>query len=141
MEVAEAAVVIDQDDHPIYWHLPEGRTAASIPDSRDLWMVLWNGREQLAGVAHTHPAGVDQPSSIDLVTFRACEDGLGRRLSWWIVTPTEVMLCSHDETDPRGYRCHPDPTPHAWVELLRHHSWPTAEPYPGEESPTCATHD
>ena len=141
MEVAEAAVVIDQDDQPTYCHLTEGRTAASIPDSRDLWMVLWSGRERLAGVAHTHPAGVDQPSGIDLVTFRACEDGLGRRLSWWIVTPTEVMLCSHDETDPRGYRCHPDPTPHAWVELLRNHSWPRAEPGRREESPPCATHD
>lgn len=127
MEVAEAAVVIDADDQPTYWHLPEGRTAASIPDSRDLWMVLWSGRERLAGVAHTHPAGATQPSATDLVTFRACEDGLGRRLSWWIVTPTEVMLCTHDSDDPRGYRCQPDPTPHAWVEALRHHSWPPAE--------------
>ena len=34
MEVAEAAVVIDLDDQPTYWHLPPGRTATSIPASR-----------------------------------------------------------------------------------------------------------
>ena len=37
----EAGVVIDRAMNPIFWHLPEGRTAGSIPDTRVLWDVLW----------------------------------------------------------------------------------------------------
>ena len=124
MEVAEVAVVIDSDGQPIYWHLPPGRSATAIPDSRALWLVLWQNRQRLAGVAHTHPAGVLRPSATDLVTFAACEDGLGRRLSWWIVTPGESVLCCHDGGEPGGYVCRPDTGQHGWLAELRRRSWP-----------------
>lgn len=133
MEVAEAAVVVDIDGQPVYWHLPAGRSATSIPDSRALWLVLWENRERLAGVAHTHPAGVLRPSAIDLRTFAACEDGLARRLSWWIVTPAQVMVCSWYDSAPAHYLCSPDSESHAWLDQLRRYSWPVTEPTPGGE--------
>ena len=126
MEVAEAALVIDLEDQPVYWHLPAGRTPTVIPDSRDLWLVLWANRERLAGVAHTHPAGILTPSRTDLRTFAACEDGLGRRLVWWIVTPAEVVVCSFRDGAPDGYICRPDSDRHTWVDELRRCSWPPA---------------
>jgi len=87
----EAAFVFDKEGKVIHWHLPIGRTVGSIPDSRDLWSVLWENRKNLGGVAHTHPwNGCPEPSGTDLTTFAACEDALGIRLVWPIVTFDQV---------------------------------------------------
>lgn len=83
----EAAVVLDRDWRPIYFHAPAGRTAGSLPDSHDLWLVLWANRHRLLGVAHSHPGGgVPSPSHTDVTTFSAIERALGVRLIWPIVT-------------------------------------------------------
>jgi len=83
----EAAFVFDKDGKIIHWHLPAGRTGGSLPDSRDLWEVMWENREILGGVAHTHPwSGQPWPSGTDVTTFSACERALGRRLVWPIIT-------------------------------------------------------
>lgn len=88
----EAALVFDRRGDPIYWHAPPDRSQAYLPDSRDLWAVLWENREQLGGVAHTHPwNGSAGPSQTDVTTFAAVETGLGRRLLWPIVTFTEIV--------------------------------------------------
>lgn len=82
----ETAVVIGPEG-PLYWHVPAGRTAGSIPDSRELWDVLWEHRKYLIGVAHTHPgSGIPAPSWTDITTFVAIQKGLGRELVWWIAS-------------------------------------------------------
>jgi len=86
-EVIEVAMAFDSRGEPIYWHVPPGRSAAFIPDSRDLWEVLWGHRHDLGGVAHTHPwFGKSGPSSTDVTTFAAVEAALGARLVWLVVT-------------------------------------------------------
>lgn len=83
--------MLDTQGCPLYWHLPQGRSQTYLPDSRDLWEVLWYHREYLGGVAHTHPwSGQANPSSTDLTTFSAVEKGLGLYLTWPIVTFSEV---------------------------------------------------
>ena len=94
----ETALVFDHEGRTIHWHEPLGRSGGSIPDSRDLWSVLWEHRSKknggtgrLAGVAHTHPwDGPTGASRTDLTTFRAVELGLGQRILWPIVTFTHV---------------------------------------------------
>jgi hypothetical protein len=87
----EAAFVFDKDGSVIFWHLPEDRTSGSIPDSRQLWTDLWNNRDVLGGVAHTHPwDGESWFSHTDVTTFAAIEQGLGVRLIWPVVTFTEI---------------------------------------------------
>ena len=83
----ESGVVVSGSD-VLYWHTPEMCTSVSIPDSRELWDVLWEHRKSPAiGFAHTHPGdGIPCPSITDLTTFAAIERGLGRRLLWWIVS-------------------------------------------------------
>ena len=101
----EAAAVIDITGAPIHWHLPAGRTAVHLPDSRSLWEVLWESRSRLAGVAHTHPgAGLPVPSWEDLTTFSACEEGLGKRLDWWIATADQVRVFRWVGPTPYRYR-------------------------------------
>lgn len=88
----EACVVVGFRGEPIYWHLPEARTAASLPDSRRLWDVLWENRAPLQGVAHSHPgAGLPIPSWQDYTTFAGVELALGRRLVWWIASRDSLV--------------------------------------------------
>ena len=90
----EVVMVFDKDGQALYWS--DGHSAA-VEDSRSLWDVLWEHREHLGGVAHTHPwPGPTGPSGTDLTTFAAIEAGLGKRLLWPIVTPTHVYMVSFD---------------------------------------------
>ncbi|MBI2569423.1 MAG: hypothetical protein HYV63_20605 [Candidatus Schekmanbacteria bacterium] len=91
----EAACVLDDRGTVIHWHLPQGRTGAMLPDSRELWLVLWEHRSRLGAVAHTHPwTGEALPSATDVTTFAACEAALGRRLVWSIVTADQCACFS-----------------------------------------------
>jgi hypothetical protein len=87
----EVALVFNIFGEAIWYHNPrEGGTY--IPDSSDLWEILWKNRVVLGGVAHTHPwDGPAHPSHTDVTTFSAIEIGLGKKLLWPIVTFTEVV--------------------------------------------------
>lgn len=93
--VIEAGVLVGHDDGPsLHWHLPPGRTGGSLPDSANLWDVIWQWHEDgcLDGFAHSHPgSGVPGPSYTDLTTFAAIEAALGRRLLWWITSSDHVI--------------------------------------------------
>jgi hypothetical protein len=85
----EVALAFDILGRPIHWM--DGATDSSIPDSRSLWDVIWETRNELGGVAHTHPwDGKANPSQTDLTTFFAIERGLGKKLLWPVVTFTDV---------------------------------------------------
>ena len=90
----EAGVVINLQGQPIHWHLPPDRSAGYLPDSKDLWEVLWENRGNLLGFAHSHPGGGSpSPSWTDITTFAAVEAGLGFRLAWWITSSEAWVLC------------------------------------------------
>jgi proteasome lid subunit RPN8/RPN11 len=60
--------------------------------------VLWDYRQVLGGVVHTHPwEGPTEPSQTDVTTFAAVEQGLGKRLIWPIATMTNVNYFSYNE--------------------------------------------
>lgn len=86
----ETALVFDLNGETIAMHCPPGSTAGSIPDSHDLWSILWENRKRLGGVAHLHPwDGPAWCSQTDVTTFAACEAALGRRLVWPVLTFTD----------------------------------------------------
>jgi hypothetical protein len=98
MVMIETALVFDNRGRVIRFHLPPDRTGGSIPDSRDLWTLIWDYRRTVAGVAHTHPwEGPASPSGIDVTTWRAIEQGLGKLLLWPIVTFTEVRCFVYND--------------------------------------------
>ena len=101
----EAAVVVDKQGRPLHWHIPTNRTGVALPDSRPLWDVLWEHREALGGVAHSHPgSGIPGPSHEDVTTFEAVEKGLGRRLDWWISSSNHLVLVRWVGPGPFNYR-------------------------------------
>lgn len=129
----EAAVVLGRAGEALYWHLPLDRTGARLPDSRPLWDVLWELRDQVGGVAHSHPGrGVPMPSRTDVTTFDSIELGLDQRLDWWIASEDHLALFRWRRgPDPYNYeikdigsypernRFFPDPP---WLERLRRES-------------------
>jgi hypothetical protein len=117
----EAALVFDITGVPIHWHVPPDRSMAAIPDSADLWEILWDNKIILRGVAHTHPwSGSAAPSSTDVTTFAAVEAGLGKRLVWPVVTFSEVRYfvwqgpdrLNYGEMERRRFRLHRDDIEH-----------------------------
>ena len=77
----------------LHWHEPADAEHDKLPDSRDLWKVIWTHRAHLYGIAHLHPwDGVAHATLEDLTTFDAVESGLGRPLYWWVATMTELAV-------------------------------------------------
>lgn len=104
MSFVEAGAVIGAVGEVLHWHCPPDRTVASLPDSPDLWALLWEHRGQLLGVAHTHPGrGIPGPSWEDLTTFEAVEAGLGKRLLWWIANADGMILLRWAGPDRYAY--------------------------------------
>lgn len=108
---------------PVYWHLPAGRTGGSLPDSRQLWDVLWELRKsEVLGFAHSHPgSGIPGPSYTDLTTFAAIELGLGRRMRWWITSADHVILLGWQGPHKLDYAASLVEEP-SWAAQLRKYS-------------------
>lgn len=98
----EAGVLIDLQGSPIYWHAPEGASSVLLPDSPTLWDKIWESRKKLLGFAHSHPgSGRPSPSHTDLTTFAAVEVGLGRRLTWWILSADSGISVYWNNTEAK----------------------------------------
>lgn len=94
----EAGVLVGYDtmfdEELFHWHLPAGRTGGSLPDSTNLWDMIWKWHKGgvLEGFAHSHHgSGLPSPSWTDTTTFAAIEAALGRRLIWWITSSDKVI--------------------------------------------------
>ncbi len=115
----ESGLLVDIDGLPLKWYQPVGRTAVSLPDTPDLWNMIWESRHQLMGFAHTHPGrGTVGPSHCDLTTFSAIELGLGRRLTWWIANFDNFVECRWEGPDKYHYSVFQTYDPQ-WVRHLR----------------------
>jgi len=130
----ETGVLVGLDLNPIHWHLPQGRSVAFLPDSRDLWDVIWENRNEVLGFAHSHPgSGVPIPSGIDITTFRAVEKALGRQIVWWICSRTHVIACRQFGKNPRWESTVFDGMNLGWLPELRRHSYPLIDRTPTPE--------
>ena len=119
----ETGVVIDKGGNPIFWHLPNDRTAGNIPCTKTLWEVLWENHNLgiLWGFAHSHPGGGKPgPSPMDLTTFIAIENALGRLLEWWIVNDDMLVRCHRmNDEPPYQYGVLPISDEPSWAVDLR----------------------
>lgn len=124
----EVGAVIGKNGRVLYWHLPAGRTAGSLPDSRFLWDFIWESRDRLLGFAHSHPgSGIPGPSHTDVTTFKAIEKALGCKLDWWITSRDSMVLCRRQDVTNSGSTYSVEPLLEGdepgWVYKLREHSY------------------
>jgi len=63
-------------------------SATSIPDERERWEAIWEHRNEITEIVHSHPGGFLDFSHEDLTTMEAVEAGTGRTFAWSIVTKT-----------------------------------------------------
>lgn len=122
----EVACVLDLHGEVLHWHLPPDRTGGSIPDSSDLWQIIWENRDKIFAVAHTHPGrGVPWPSSTDMSTFKAVEAALGRPLTWIILSQDEYTfvvrrnLPDHDIIGGVQLPAMSEPVALRWINQIR----------------------
>lgn len=116
----EAGAVVAKDGSVLHWHLPSGRDGGSLPDSRELWDVIWDNRENLIGIAHSHPGkGVPGPSYTDVTTFAAIESALGRRLSWWITSEDRLVVAKWKGPGRLTYEARLEEDCPPWLKQLR----------------------
>jgi hypothetical protein len=116
----EAGALIGLDSSVIYWHIPFDRTGAMLPDSRSLWDVIWENRENVLGFAHSHPgSGMPGPSYEDVTSFSPIELGLGRRLQWWITSSDRLAVVTWVGPDAYSYRPAPVYEEPSWLNKLR----------------------
>lgn len=120
----EAGVVVGTGGEALHWHLPPDRSGGALPDSRDLWDVIWENRDRLLGFAHSHPgSGFPSPSRTDVTTFIAIEKALGRRLFWWITSADEVIVIRREEPPGEAYGIiRISDSGLLWLPELRQHS-------------------
>lgn len=126
----ETGVLLDNNYQPIFWHLPAGRNAGYLPDSRDLWDVIWENRNQVWGFAHSHPgSGKTRFSHEDVTTFAAVEAALGKRLHWPILTSDQEFFAVWsgptrlDYTLFRWSSWKKNPAHFNWIDELRQRSY------------------
>lgn len=95
-----------------------------MPDTPELWSVIWDNRENVLGFAHTHPGtGIPGPSYEDVTTFAAIEAGLGKRLIWWISSDNEIIKLEHGGKDKLSYNSELIILDVKWLEDLRSKSY------------------
>ena len=79
-------IVVDDKILRIYFG-----SATSIPDSRERWETIWEHREEITEIVHSHPGEFLDFSHEDLTTMEAVEAGTGREFTWSIVTKSGLL--------------------------------------------------
>jgi hypothetical protein len=86
--------------------------AAALPDSRARWQAIWDHRDALEDIAHSHPDGPAAFSAEDESTMRAIDSAIGRAMRYTVVAPAAVVACVAGAVTAVS----PEPW---WAELVR----------------------
>ena len=68
-----------------------GASAVALPDSRARWEAIWDRREVLEEIAHSHPIGPLAFSNEDETTMEALTSALGKPIVFSVVAPDGMV--------------------------------------------------
>jgi len=91
-------------------------SATSIPDEHERWETIWEHRNAITEIAHSHPGEFLDFSLEDLTTMEAVESGTGKAFTWSIVTKGGFL------SRKGGKDCLRDDAPW-WLSLIRRLSY------------------
>jgi len=66
-------------------------SATRVPDSRERWETIWEHRNEITEIAHSHPGAFLDFSHEDLTTMEAVEAGTGKTFTWSIITKSGFL--------------------------------------------------
>lgn len=92
-------------------------SASRVPDSRERWETIWQHRNEITEIAHSHPGEFLDFSHEDLTTMEAVEAGTGKQFTWSIITRGGFLSRKGGQDTRR------DDSPW-WLELMRTLSYP-----------------
>jgi len=87
-------------------------SATRIPDERERWETIWQHREEITEIVHSHPGDFLDFSHEDLTTMEAVEAGTGKVFTWSIVTKGGFLSRKAQQDHQR------DDAPW-WLDLMR----------------------
>ena len=87
-------------------------SATKIPDSRERWEIIWQYRNEISEIAHSHPGNFLDFSQEDITTMEAIEAGTGKQFAWSIITKDGFLSRQGAKTH------HRDDSPW-WLGLMR----------------------
>jgi hypothetical protein len=96
-------------------------SATRVPDSQERWEVIWQHRNEITEIAHSHPGEFLDFSNEDLTTMEAVEAGTGKQFTWSIITK-RGFLSRKGGTDIQR-----EDNPW-WLELIRTLSYGESRP-------------
>jgi len=85
----------------------------ALPDSRARWEAIWNLRDELEAIVHSHPVGPSAFSAEDTSTMAALDDALGKSMHYMVVAPAKTIA---RQGTGKTETIVPEPW---WVALLR----------------------
>src|ERR671936_154077 len=96
-------------------------SATRLPDSRDRWETIWQHRNEITEIAHSHPGEFLDFSNEDLTTMEAVEAGTGKAFTWSIITRSGFLSRIGGQDTQR------EDSPW-WLELMRTLSYHEVRP-------------
>lgn len=107
----EVCFLIGRGDAILY--ADASNSPAALPDSRARWEAIWEHRDVLEAIVHSHPVGPAAFSAEDESTMAAVDSALGRAVRYCVVAPrVTISRTGTAET----IKLHPQPW---WAGLLR----------------------
>ena len=85
----EYVMFLDGDENVL--RTEEGASAHAVHDSRSRWEWIWENRERIFEIAHSHPLGPLAFSEEDETTMQAIQSGLGKPLVFSVVAPEGLL--------------------------------------------------
>jgi hypothetical protein len=125
----EALFLIGYDDS-VLW-ADRSTSPVAIPDSATRWQQIWDLRDRIAEITHTHPLGPAAFSEEDHTTIDALTAALGRTLRFGVVTPDRYLQMQGGNS---AVIVQNEPW---WVQLLR--SYSRIQPIPQMHTDHSAT--
>jgi hypothetical protein len=96
-------------------------SATRIPDERERWEIIWQHRDEITEIAHSHPGEFLDFSQEDLTTMEAVEAGTGKVFTWSVATQGGFL----SRRDGQAYQREDSPW---WLELMRKLSYDSPRP-------------
>lgn len=85
----EVFFIIGKDD--IVLHEEASTSPIALPDARSRWERIWELRDEIVELSHSHPLGPLGFSDVDESTMAALESALGKKIVFSVVAPEATV--------------------------------------------------